>query len=146
MVASNGYVKLRVGAEHPLADPNGYAYEHLVVWVSAGNPRPDRGWLLHHKNETKTDNRISNLELKRKDVHGIEHTEFALTDQQIRDIRIAYDEGADTKTLGQAYGYPPQTIWKWVRGLSRASAGGPIQTGSLRSRKIDGVETSAVSA
>jgi hypothetical protein len=31
IISSHGYVKLRVGAEHPLADPNGYAYEHLVV-------------------------------------------------------------------------------------------------------------------
>lgn len=72
-VATNGYVKLRVGKDHPLADPNGYAYEHLVVWVSAGNPRPPKGWLLHHKNEDKTDNRLGNLELKRRGVHNAEH-------------------------------------------------------------------------
>ena len=40
---STGHVKVRVGQDHPLADPNGWAYEHLVVWVSAGNPRPKRG-------------------------------------------------------------------------------------------------------
>jgi hypothetical protein len=40
MFATNGYAKLRVGKGHPLADPNGYAYEHLVVWCAAGNPRP----------------------------------------------------------------------------------------------------------
>lgn len=72
-VASNGYVKIRVGKEHPLADPNGYAYEHLVVWCAAGNPRPPRGWLLHHVNEDKTDNRIGNLELKPRGAHNAEH-------------------------------------------------------------------------
>ena len=41
MLSSHGYVKVRVGKDHPLADPNGYAYEHLLVWVAAGNPRPD---------------------------------------------------------------------------------------------------------
>lgn len=37
IISSHGYVKVRVGSEHPLADPNGYAYEHLLVWVSAGS-------------------------------------------------------------------------------------------------------------
>jgi len=36
IVSSGGYPKIRVGKEHPLADPNGYAYEHLLVWVSGG--------------------------------------------------------------------------------------------------------------
>lgn len=30
MIASNGYVKLRVGVEHPLADPNGYAASRAI--------------------------------------------------------------------------------------------------------------------
>lgn len=34
-VAHNGYVKTRVGKDHPLADANGYAYEHHVVWCAA---------------------------------------------------------------------------------------------------------------
>lgn len=38
MVASTGYVKVRVGKSHPLADANGYAYEHAVVWLAAGRP------------------------------------------------------------------------------------------------------------
>lgn len=37
MISSDGYVKLRVGKTHPLADANGYAYEHTVVWASAGH-------------------------------------------------------------------------------------------------------------
>ena len=72
-VASNGYVKIRVGKNHPLADPNGYAYEHVVVWCAAGNPRPPRGWVIHHRNEDKTDNRIENLEVKRRGQHNAEH-------------------------------------------------------------------------
>lgn len=73
IVASNGYVRVRVGAGHPLADRNGYAYEHLVVWVSAGNPRPPKGWLLHHKNEVKADNRLGNLEMIRRGDHNSMH-------------------------------------------------------------------------
>ena len=73
MISSQGYVRLRVGKEHPLADCNGYAYEHLVVWVSAGNQRPGPGLLLHHKNENRQDNRIENLELLTRSRHNRVH-------------------------------------------------------------------------
>jgi hypothetical protein len=73
MLSDGGYVKIRVGKNHPLADPNGYAYEHLVVWCAAGNLRPGPDDLLHHKNEDKTDNRYSNLELKLRPDHSREH-------------------------------------------------------------------------
>lgn len=72
-ITQDGHVRVRVGKEHPLADPNGYAYEHLLVWVAAGNPRPPRGWLLHHANECKTDNRIGNLELMTRAEHNRRH-------------------------------------------------------------------------
>lgn len=146
MLSSDGYVKVRVGKDHPLADPNGYAYEHLLVWVSAGNPRPAKGWLIHHKNEVKTDNRLSNFELKRNDAHGIDHR-AKLSDEQVKDIRIAYDRGeGDTTSLGDRYGVPFQSVWKIIRGHVRKSAGGPIQTGSLRGnagRILDGIEHNA---
>lgn len=74
-VASNGYVKVRVGKGHPLADSNGYAYEHHVVWVSAGNPKPDKGWIIHHVNGDKTDNRIGNLEPMSRSDHNRLHNQ-----------------------------------------------------------------------
>lgn len=73
IMSKGGYVKVRVGKDHPLADPNGYAYEHLVVWCAAGNPRPEQGKILHHKNENKTDNRLSNLELLDRSAHTTLH-------------------------------------------------------------------------
>lgn len=72
-LGSTGHVKVRVGREHPLADPNGYAYEHVVVWCSAGNPRPTKKEILHHKNEDKTDNRIENLEVMSRSEHNRIH-------------------------------------------------------------------------
>lgn len=72
-VGSTGHVKVRVGVGHPLADPNGWAYEHIVVWVSAGNQRPQRGEILHHINDDKTDNRIDNLRLMTRAEHNRLH-------------------------------------------------------------------------
>lgn len=73
MFSSQGYVRIRVGCHHPLADPNGYAYEHLLVWVSAGLGRPQKGWVLHHINEDKTDNRLENIELCSRSKHNKYH-------------------------------------------------------------------------
>lgn len=72
-VGSNGYVKVRAGKGHPLADPNGWAYEHLVVWCAAGNPRPTRNEILHHINGDKTDNRIENLQRLSRSTHNALH-------------------------------------------------------------------------
>ena len=73
IVGWNGYVKTRVGIGHGLADPNGYAYEHLIVWMSAGNKRPEVDEVIHHKNGDTTDNRISNLEIKKRADHSRMH-------------------------------------------------------------------------
>jgi hypothetical protein len=73
MLSDEGYVKIRVGVEHPLADPNGYAYEHLLVWCAAGRARPGDGEILHHSNDDKTDNQISNLELMTRPAHNALH-------------------------------------------------------------------------
>lgn len=75
IIASNGYVKVRVGRTHPLADTRGYAYEHLVVWVSAGNPRPTGSLTLHHRNGDRTDNRLENLEPIDRATHAQLHSQ-----------------------------------------------------------------------
>jgi hypothetical protein len=132
MIADNGYVKIRVGKTHPLADPHGYAYEHEVVWASAGLPMPGPGELIHHGNEVKTDNRIENLEIKPRVAHSVKHNPNALSDHEIVAIRDAYQGGDHTGILSKRYGVPQQYVWKIVRGKTRSSAGGPIQESPLR--------------
>ncbi len=80
LVSSNGYRKIRVGLEHPLADPNGYAYEHLVVWVSAGHARPSRGEVLKFRNQDRSDCRLGNLYVVERGEHNRIKNE-----QQMRD-------------------------------------------------------------
>lgn len=73
LLSSHGYVLLRVGVDHPLANPNGYAYEHLVVWVAAGRALPTSEETIHHRNEDKTDNRLANLECLTRSEHALRH-------------------------------------------------------------------------
>lgn len=73
IVTPHGYIKVRVGIDHPLGDPNGYAYEHLVVWVSSGRPSPNSNEIIHHSNGDKKDNRLSNLVLMSRSEHNRIH-------------------------------------------------------------------------
>lgn len=62
MVSKDGYKLLRVGKDHPLACPNGYAREHLVIWASVYGLASLDDKVVHHKNMDRLDNRIENLE------------------------------------------------------------------------------------
>lgn len=72
VITKHGYVRVRVGKGHPLADSKGWAYEHELVWYAAGRTVP-QGHLIHHQDEDKTHNAISNLRLKKKADHSREH-------------------------------------------------------------------------
>ncbi len=67
-ISVDGYVKIRVGTTHCLADPNGYAYEHTLVWFSAGHSI-EESEVLHHINGDKQDNRLENLMIRNKREH-----------------------------------------------------------------------------
>lgn len=75
IMGSNGYRKVRVGKIHPLADSNGYAYEHRVVWCSWHFLAIPRGMVVHHKNGNKLDNRAENLELISRGQHNAHHNQ-----------------------------------------------------------------------
>jgi hypothetical protein len=73
MLNSDGYVKVRVGRTHPMADANGYVYEHDLVAVAAlGRPLAP-GQIVHHENEDKADNRWENLIVETRGEHNAEH-------------------------------------------------------------------------
>lgn len=62
-IASNGYVLIRVGKGHHLADVRGYAYEHRLVAEQNLGRRLLPGEIPHHINGIKTDNRAENIEV-----------------------------------------------------------------------------------
>jgi len=56
----NGYVEVLCHGHHR-AHKNGYVMEHIKVWEDFyAKPLPD-GWIIHHLNGIKDDNRIENL-------------------------------------------------------------------------------------
>lgn len=62
-IASNGYVLVRVGRHHHLADVRGYAYEHRLVAEKALGRRLNEKEIVHHRNGNKIDNSPDNLEV-----------------------------------------------------------------------------------
>lgn len=83
-IASNGYVLIRVGAAHHLADVRGYAYEHRLVAERKAGRRLRPGEIVHHINGDKQDNHPQNLAI----VNGnAEHQVHHRTNRG-RDLRL----------------------------------------------------------
>lgn len=73
-IASNGYMLIRVGTEHHLADVRGYAYEHRLVAEEILGRRLLPGEQIHHRNGVKLDNDPPNIEVfKSRAHHFVEH-------------------------------------------------------------------------
>jgi len=57
---AKGYI-LVYKPEHPRANKFGYVSEHIVNWEIANNKPLPSGWIIHHLNGIKDDNRSCNL-------------------------------------------------------------------------------------
>lgn len=121
MISSGGYVRVRVGREHPLADCNGYAYEHLLVWVAAGRKLPARNEILHHIDEDKQHNEIGNLMLITRNAHNAEHQarkygRKAITVNDVLSMRERRAAGEQLNSIARDYSLHFRTVQKIVRG------------------------------
>ena len=63
----DGYVFI-LKPEHPKAK-QGYVSEHLLVWEQSHGKQLPKGWLIHHLNGIKNDNRPENLEAMEVKTH-----------------------------------------------------------------------------
>lgn len=54
-------------------------FEHVLVWESHHGPVP-AGWIIHHKNEDRLDNRIENLEAMSRSDHKRHHVGYKSVD------------------------------------------------------------------
>jgi hypothetical protein len=68
-IASNGYVLIRVGVGHHLADVRGYAYEHRLKAEEKLGRRLLPGEQVHHLDGNQLNNELSNLEVQRDIAH-----------------------------------------------------------------------------
>jgi hypothetical protein len=79
---SEGYIRVLV-EHHPRATKN-YVYEHILVWEQANGKLPE-GFVIHHLNGIRHDNRLSNLSAMPRGQHH--YSLYLRTLQQhIRDL------------------------------------------------------------
>jgi hypothetical protein len=85
IIASNGYVLIKVGRDHHLADSRGYAYEHRLRAEEKLGRKLEPGEQVHHVDDTKTNNGASNLKVKESRAeHAVEHRRVGI-DRQLPD-------------------------------------------------------------
>ena len=84
-IASNGYMLVRVGKGHHLADVRGYAYEHRLVAEEKLGRRLVKGEIPHHINGIKSDNRPENLEVTKSIAHHMIHHRKANSNRKLVD-------------------------------------------------------------
>lgn len=79
----HGYVRIYM-PQHPRAVGN-YVLEHIVVWEQAHNRPLPRGYIIHHLNGVKDDNRPSNLVAMKAGEHIHQTEPFK---KRIRELEI----------------------------------------------------------
>lgn len=79
-----GYVEVKT-PDHPKATRKGYVREHILVWEARFGSLPD-GYIIHHLNGVKDDNRIENLVALPTKAHGF-HKNARHKDKLIASLR-----------------------------------------------------------
>lgn len=72
-VTGHGYVLIRVGKRHHLADVRGYAYEHRLVMEEKLGRRLAAGELVHHLDGNQANNDPRNLAVETRASHLKHH-------------------------------------------------------------------------
>lgn len=83
LLSTDGYVKVRAPGHHR-AGANGYAYEHDLIMEAHLGRHLLPGELVHHRDDCKSNNVLSNLQLKTRIAHGRLHAERRQRDPEGR--------------------------------------------------------------
>lgn len=95
VMASNGYVLIKVGFNHHLADVRGYAYEHRLVAEKILGRRLQEADVIHHKDGNKTNNSPGNLEILDRREHRNNHR----VKKRVNALRMAYETNPQISCL-----------------------------------------------
>ena len=107
--SGNGYRKNRV-----------YGFEHRFVWMLNHGKIPE-GYVIHHKNGDKLDNRIENLECvkdsEHRQLHGRRNPK--LPQEVIAKIKVMRRSGAPISQICKLLKIANATVWDYVHGNKR---------------------------
>jgi len=81
---SYGYIQIK-NREHPRANNQGYVREHILVWEEYHHRKLPKGWLIHHLNGIKDDNRPQNLIAMKRGEHTHQTEPFK---KRVRELEI----------------------------------------------------------
>lgn len=95
VIDPRGYVLIRVGKDHPLADVRGYAYEHRLKAEEKLGRQLAPGEQVHHDDENKGNNADGNL------IVAGSRAEHAVFHRKRTDLRMP---GADNPEIACACG------------------------------------------
>lgn len=59
-ISKDGYIGIKMPT-HPRANSLGYVSEHLFIWEQSNGKSLPEGWIIHHLNGNRHDNRPENL-------------------------------------------------------------------------------------
>lgn len=80
-----GYIHILIAPE--AAKGHRYRPEHHVVWEAANGPLP-KGYVVHHLNHIKDDNRLENLEAMPRRKHNHQHGEQRIKELEAEVARL----------------------------------------------------------
>jgi len=86
ITTNEGYIYIRKFG-HPRTTHEGYVLEHIVVWEQYHQRRLPEGWVIHHLNGIRGDNRPENLVAMPRGKHTTLH-EYEPYKKRIRQLEI----------------------------------------------------------